>query len=568
MNKCKGAWSEEPDPEACFTVWPATDDRYVCIDDVVTFSAACTTDPDGCGLIWTWSFGKDAYDKSDGNSDWEHCKYSTPGDRQVTLRVAERPSEHNPCCREADTFARTVTVVEVASLLPDEGVEIDDGDGDPDTKSFVICIADSGVVTVTATPDPNISEEKLPGYGYSWGWELTGGDGDSLLFRTVDRTTAGVTTITCTCGSSSKETKIYVVKVDINAGLSEPNELDPGKYINVNWDDDDNDGWDPNDAPPGGTYTGDKSDANIVGGDSDFRSFSVSITPSGIPDGNVSVTFGGNVKVWETNTKKEAGGGSSEVSSGTQFPVEDLPKTLYLEGVSGSSTFRDVELKATYLPCDANDIVKITVFEVTLTGLFGFGGQQADNDKKHSSFQGSSDKNGRISWDDANGDGTKGDNDPNCEYFHNCMECQGTVKPSGVTTQVEFDIKRDRWAKSWKKLEGGGWNLIDNSTPWTDDDPVNGDEDLTPSANDHIYHIDGPGFGNKNRGPTWDYLAMIGDFREWVMIKIDGTWYQCSDYYKWHTKCYTKPKDATDMTRDSLILQQLGSGWITVPNSP
>jgi len=71
--------------------------------------------------------------------------------------------------------------------------------------------------------------------------------------------------------------KFNVIKVDIDMGLSELNELSPGKYINVNWDDDDNDGWQPNDTPPNGSYSGDKSDPNIDGGDNDFRSFTVSV---------------------------------------------------------------------------------------------------------------------------------------------------------------------------------------------------------------------------------------------------------------------------------------------------
>jgi hypothetical protein len=367
--------------------------------------------------------------------------------------------------------------------------------------------------------------------------------------------------------------KFTVVKVNIDAGLSEADELNPGKYINVNWDDDDADGWQPNDNPPNGVYTADKGDLNIAGGDNDFRSFTVSISPqqaivNEFPDSKVSITFQNKVKVWATNTKKTAKGESSELTSGSEISVEDLPKQLYLEGVSGSSSFKDVELKATWLPKSFSDTVKVTVFEVDLTGLFGYGSQQSDNDKKHSTFGGSSDKNGKISWDDANADGTKGDMDPNCEYFHNCMECQGSVMPSGVTDEAQFEFKRDAWAKFWKKLSGSSWVLDGNYTPWTSDDPIDSDEDLTPSANNNIYQIDGPGYGNKNRGPTWDYLAMIGDFREWVMVSIDGNWYQCSDYYKWHTKCYTKPKDANYMTRDSLSLQQLGGGWITVPNNP
>jgi len=373
--------------------------------------------------------------------------------------------------------------------------------------------------------------------------------------------------------SHSDTHPITVVQVDINAGLSEQEELEPGKYINVNWGDDDDDGWQPNDNPPGGTYTGDKDDPNIDGGDNDFRSFIVSISPQqtiveDFPNSKVSITFPSNVKVWQTNTKKTVLGESSELTSGAQFVVENLPKELYLEGVSGSSTFKDAELKATWLPKSFSDIVKVTVFEVDLVGLFDYDNQQDDNDKKHSTFGGSSDKNGKISWDDANADGIKGDNDPNCEYFSNCMECQGVVMPSGVTNEVVFDIKRDEWVKVWKKLDGASWIEHENWTPWQDDDGTNNDEDLTPSGANHIYSIDGPGFAAKERTATYDYLALIGNFREWVMVEIDSTWYQCSDYSKWHTKLYTEPKDDDYMTRDSWGLQLSGDGWITVPDSP
>jgi hypothetical protein len=370
-----------------------------------------------------------------------------------------------------------------------------------------------------------------------------------------------------------------VVKVEVNASLGEEDELSPGLYVAANWDDDDEDGWEPDDTPPSGVYTGDKDDPNIYdaqkapNGDDDFRSFLVSISPHAdlveqFPNSKMRITFGSSVKIWETKTKKTVLDESSELSSGHEYVIENLPKQLYLEGVSGSSTFKDVELKATWLPKSFSDSVNVTVFEVDLTGRFGYGSQAWDNDKKHSEniWKLSSDKNGRISWDDANADGAKGDMDPNCEYFHNCMECQGTVKPSGVTNEVQFDIKRDKWRKYWDKFEGDEWQLSGDATPWQTDDSSNSDEDLTPSVLNHIYSIDGPGYPGKSR--IYDYRAYIGDFREWVMVEIDGTAYQCSDYYKWHSQMYLKWKNDTEMTRDSLGLQKLSAGWITVPDSP
>ncbi|MCD6298405.1 MAG: hypothetical protein J7M30_14760, partial [Deltaproteobacteria bacterium] len=117
-----------------------------------------------------------------------------------------------------------VTIVEVESLLPDEGTEVDDGDGDPDTKSFVVCLADTGVVTVTATPNPSVSEDNLPDC-----WSLTGGTGSSKLSRTVDKTSLDVTTIICSCNTSSKSTKIYTIggPIESRDNCGEPY----GKYL-------------------------------------------------------------------------------------------------------------------------------------------------------------------------------------------------------------------------------------------------------------------------------------------------------------------------------------------------
>jgi hypothetical protein len=364
---------------------------------------------------------------------------------------------------------------------------------------------------------------------------------------------------------------VTVVEVELIVwAFPDANEEDPGLYINVNWDDDDGDGWDPNDTPPGGTYTGDWNDSHVPGGDNDLRMTSLLIQPGGVP-GNVTLTFGSNVKLWATNSKLDANGVSSEVSSGTAFSTGDLPTGFLIEGYSGSSSFGDMELKAQYSEASCHDIVKITVFEVDLRGRFGYGNQALDDQIRHSSWEwpGSSDKNGKISWDDANGDGTKGDNDPNCKYFHNCMETEGTVKPSGVDDEVEFDFDRTMWRRIWKKKEGDEeWDFVKGYTLVWESDEIQGDEDLSPSGSNHIYQTDGPGFITKERQPTWDYRAHIMDFREWVEVYVNGSWRQCSDYYKWHSKCYIKPKDDDYYTRDSSGLQALGAGWITVPDSP
>ncbi|MFQ6133784.1 MAG: hypothetical protein ACE5R4_17210 [Armatimonadota bacterium] len=97
--------------------------------------------------------------------------------------------------------------------------------------------------------------------------------------------------------------------------------------------------------------------------------------------------------------------------------------------------------------------------------------------------------------------------------------------------------------------------------------PGEDDEDLTPSASDHIYAIDGPGLSSKSitGGP---YTVMTANLREWVMVRIYGVWYQCSGFFKWHSQDWERPKNTTELTRDSRDRQKLGDGWIAVPASP
>jgi hypothetical protein len=54
-----------------------------------------------------------------------------------------------------------VYIVKVASLVPSEGTEIDDGDGNADTKSYIVPIATTGTINVTATSEPDLPPELL-----------------------------------------------------------------------------------------------------------------------------------------------------------------------------------------------------------------------------------------------------------------------------------------------------------------------------------------------------------------------------------------------------------------------
>lgn len=120
-------------------------------------------------------------------------------------------------------MAIILKVIEVKSLEPepDMGEEIDDGDEDPDTRTFVVAAAETGVVTVNATPNPDVADAML----LPDSWTLTGGSGAGKLSRTIDRTTPGIYTLTCTCGTSEKKTKVIVFKAELafqTSGMASP----------------------------------------------------------------------------------------------------------------------------------------------------------------------------------------------------------------------------------------------------------------------------------------------------------------------------------------------------------
>jgi hypothetical protein len=263
-----------------------------------------------------------------------------------------------------------VTVIRLVSLLPDVGEEIDDGDGNPDTKSFVVCVVDPNydpnVVTVTAVTDPCVPEENLLNCGC---WGLEGGTGTSQLFRTVDRTTPDVTTITCTCGSSWKRTKIYVVKVDLTASdlygtVTEPNEEAPGAFVHFNLDNDDANN-NSIGAPkrPGADYL----KTGTVSGENDLKSLSMSLSPS-LDFGSVVLTIPASAKVWKSATKGSSNlvlaSGSKTWNLADPNQRSEFQSLKYVEGVntgggnivlkynaSGAEIHRDT-VKYTFIAAD------------------------------------------------------------------------------------------------------------------------------------------------------------------------------------------------------------------------
>ncbi|MCK5641665.1 MAG: PKD domain-containing protein, partial [Gammaproteobacteria bacterium] len=177
-----------------------TDPNSRCLGETIVFDGSGSYDPDGGSIdAYRWVFPEGAYDISGSHTSAPNCKFTAAGDYEIKLKVLDDDGDWS---LEYDTC--TVKVVEVESLLPDLGAEIDDND--PNSRTFVVCTAGSGDITVTATPNPSVTEANLPVC-----WSMSGGTGSGELSRTVSLASTGSTQISVsTCGTSGAVTIIDV----------------------------------------------------------------------------------------------------------------------------------------------------------------------------------------------------------------------------------------------------------------------------------------------------------------------------------------------------------------------
>jgi len=159
------------------------------------------------------------------------------------------------------------------------------------------------------------------------------------------------------CETTSQATVTIDECVDLNFVDAVPDDLeaDPGGFLCVN-DDDDND-----------SDVADKDEPGPTVGENDLRPLTISMSGGWTGEGMVTLSCEagcGRVRFYENANR------TNPVTLPLMWdvPTPDLPKTLYVEGFAASSTPRDVELKALFAgedgPCE--DHVKLTVIRVDL----------------------------------------------------------------------------------------------------------------------------------------------------------------------------------------------------------
>lgn len=276
---------------------------------------------------------------------------------------------------------------------------------------------------------------------------------------------------------------------------------------------------------------------------------------------------------------------SDSVFTNTQL---DLNPVFYAESIAGSTSFKDafIQIDMVTIPDGVQmdrltDRVEGTTFEILMTrARYDFSDRAEDNEVDYSGEGGkwgiSDYHNGKISWDDYDGNGTPDeigpgptadDRDPYCNYFANVVEFQFTVNVlvPPESEQLGYDLRREAWGSvSWRSSGQEEWVITVNNVSWVNDDASNFDEDLPPSAARHIYSVDGPGQNYNTTDGGRDYAADKTNFEEWSVVRIYLEWYQVSTFTPWHSQIYLKPKPGTPnlLTRDVWDWQKLGGGWL------
>jgi hypothetical protein len=214
--------------------------------------------------------------------------------------------------------------VEVVSLEPERGGEIDDGDSDSDTATYALCIDGDWPVNVRAVLSPAWANTFVPDC-----FSMTGGEpGPDRLTRAVY---AG--TVTAEIGDSRKETTLFPIRVGMTAcrpqtegpgygipfqrrEVPEDEEDSPGAGIRVNGDDDDHDG------------TEDRDDTT-VSGENDLIEVVLDAfppAPSGLK--YVLKRSNGNLKVWTGPNKSSA---LLDGNGETNLTFDSTPMTVWVE---------------------------------------------------------------------------------------------------------------------------------------------------------------------------------------------------------------------------------------------
>jgi hypothetical protein len=334
-----------------------------------------------------------------------------------------------------------------------------------------------------------------------------GGASHTLDFKNVPPGTVVVITVTATDSfyrngsivqrSASHSFTVMVLKVSLTVdGVEEAKKTDPGALVVRNHDN--------NNAPR------------------------VKVTLEQV----LPATWQGNVVLSKNNSNikvyDSATGGTELTFNGTDNKfsnTSDLPKDLYVEGATASTSMRDVELS---LQAENNstssDTAKFTVLWVDQPTVAVAGSVSDDNDKKDEyklstaantynlglqAFIGNPDDGSHWGWG---------------------FESRANVHPSGFDyPNSDLTFERDVESRAWKgngqESLPGGKDFFPSIPPGNDTAaPFN---DANPEPNGKIYDFDGPGLVIMN-APQNEIRRSRHNFKTFASITVCGQSVRCS----------------------------------------
>jgi hypothetical protein len=243
-------------------------------------------------------------------------------------------------------------------------------------------------VTLPKTWD--LAEDTLPTSLYVEGISASSSEGDvQLRLRYTSGNTEVDDTVTLTVVKTDLD-----IDADYNSSITSADdsiEVSAGGRVGLNQDDDDSDG------------TVDKDQTGAVTGEDDLEEVQLNIDPS-VSSGSVkleAISGSSKIKVWEDSTK------TAEVTLPKTWDLAEdtLPSSLYVEGISVSSSEGDVELRLRYTSgnTEVDDMVKLTVVKTDLDIDADYNGSITDADD---SIEMSAGGLAILNQDDDDSDGT------------------------------------------------------------------------------------------------------------------------------------------------------------------
>jgi hypothetical protein len=273
------------------------------------------------------------------------------------------------------------------------------------------------------------------------------------------------------------------------------------------------------------------------------------------PSEVATLSVGGTdrVKLWSSPTK------GSEVppdeTDGSLWTFDSLPQTLWVEGIKASASVQDVVFTFTGYhshpqpppapsptPVDCgHDVAKATIVWAQFV--------DAKHGKSAQTWKDFTDPPKHV-FDRRCGGGfglRPIADDP--RGVANCIGMQFVVQPVDVWKQtgVVFDITRQRQQRTWED-SGKGFKIVtaDNfpagDKPNDDrDDEHEGDSSTAPTADGHLFSVDGPGPTGDNAGEL-DRIVHRFNMLEFVRVRFDGGSFsgsqvdgsRCSPKFAWH----------------------------------